>query len=446
MSCSAFCYSTSPFALLQYCCYFFALATVCACNPPATLGSEFLPEPGYEFNRTKEVSLKMSTVRREELNGDNVTQSLTGQLGLGSAGGLVTTSYLGFGIDDFSVLDDDIDYRYDSLTLTLPYSGYWRGDTLTELLLTIFPITEAFELPEDEDNFYTSSSLETGTVPLARLDLLAEPIDGEDLEIRLDDALGRTLFDLLRAEDDRVLQVADFRDFFPGIALLYDPRTGVRARNSPGPIVGFLPDQIDLTLHYSNLDRLPTLPERRTFSQSASRRFNRIVLEDAPPELAELDPDENLPTTELDTSALLIGGTPHCVRLELSDWENEREVFADAVLTAAHVELRVRDVTFRQERDLPPVLDVFWSDETNDLLTQQASGTLRRDREFGRDTHYRIDVLDYLKNQNNNTLSPRDGLQICFPLTGQDASFLRVDATPARAPRLEATYVRINQN
>ncbi|MEL6356623.1 MAG: DUF4270 family protein, partial [Bacteroidota bacterium] len=308
-------------------------------------------------------------------------------------------------------------FVFDSLTLALPYDGYYWYDTLQNLSLAIHEVREDIELV-DEDFFYTNTDFDYYPTPLATIDLLPFPNREEEIEIRLPDALGQEFLDKLVDRDVDLLVLEDFLEYFKGLVVIPD--------GTGGPILGFT-RQTQLRLYFSDRSETPVVDHVRTFTVDGITgvvNFNQILQYDSGTPLDTLSEDENLPSSLSEGRAYLQGGSGTATRIELARPDLFRERLGEAIVN--HAELRLSSIGAYPEKqaDLPPSIEVYWINEDNSILLVNENATLRLDEEYGRETEYVIDVTDFVKNQLQAESDPGNALLLSFGLEADNVTGL----------------------
>ena len=211
------------------------------------------------------------------------------------------------------------------------------------------------------------------------------------------------------------------------------------------PTIGFLPES-QLKLHFSDRNEVPSIPELRTFSQRDNQRFNRIRLTGQPTALAQLAEGEQLEIGALGGVALIQSGTATAVRIDLSNWEMEREALVDVVLTAATLQFRIAPSSPQEEEELPRVVEVTWLNVENQIISFNDPASLVRDLEFGRDTYYEVNLRSFFRALLEEEIEATTGLQLSLSLGGDEATQLLIDGRSGEGPELLLTYVKIKEN
>ena len=154
---------------------------------------------------------------------------------------------------------------YDSLVLELPL-GYFQGE---------FPSQNAFEVYQLADSFptgaqYNFSTVNTNPSPIGFYSKELDPAEDSVIRIKLDDVIGRDLFDKAVAGDTIFSSQTQFRNYFKGLQI------------KPGPankaILGVSADDARMVMYYRELKEdgdSDTLNIRFLYERGG--RFNNIT-------------------------------------------------------------------------------------------------------------------------------------------------------------------------
>lgn len=187
--------------------------------------------------------------RKRLLAGRQVTE-----LGIAEA-----TTFIDFMAGPRATVGDTATYQ--SLELELLYERSYGATQASQQSLEVHQLVDslsndpAFIYYNSDNSAYASSLLGTVTTSAKRTGGL------DTLRFRLDDALGRVIFDLAKAKDSTVLDGTKFREFLPGLALV--PTTANSFVSSFDPI------RVRLIMNFTNAQgeiKEHTFVVRRYFS------------------------------------------------------------------------------------------------------------------------------------------------------------------------------------
>ncbi|PPL01306.1 DUF4270 family protein [Parapedobacter indicus] len=235
--------------------YAVIFAVACKQGEGIRLDNEGIDDLGIEIVDTLTVDVRTFLL-------DPLPTAATGRILVGSLrdealGELRLSSYFRISNSELNLSGLPADAVYDSLSLRLFYDGYYYGDTTAQLQLTLHRLSEDLERSElpialEDDEYPVFVSGETlwsdqlvafEPTALGTANFLPRPLSTSDtIAFKLDDAVGRTLFDMAVNNDTRLTNAEDFVDFFKGLTLM--PVGDNKC------IVG-LRDSLSLNLHYS---------------------------------------------------------------------------------------------------------------------------------------------------------------------------------------------------
>ncbi len=360
------------------------------CGEPSVVGTDLFPDESFDLELIDTLSLTVYTYGFDSLQTSGFESLLVGHHQDNTLGTVTATSYLQLGSPETTSLDEE-QTRYDSLTLEYTLNGYSFYDTLTPIGISVHRLVENLE-GEEIDQFYNTSKFAYDPIPLGEKRFVPRPGRKEENSIRLSDALGKELFQLIQEEDEALLTTSSFLDFFKGIALVPDSTTS-------GSILG-LTKEIRFILHYTDQSRLPTEQKTVVFPMTGLENFHNIQIDRQGTSLAGLSSDQNQIQSKLTQEESYIqGGAGLVTRIEIPHIRQLLADFGELIITSAS--LRIFPVTDVQERNtpLPFTLAMFPVDENDFPALPGRTARLVEDREFGRDTYYDFDVTDFIQQQ-----------------------------------------------
>ena len=184
---------------------------------------------------------------------------LAGSFQRAGQGEVNATSFIDFSVGPRTQVGDTAQYQ--SLELELLYVRSYGQDQETSQSLEIRPLDQPFN---DTLAYYSTDALSIQPSVLGNAIVTTKLKPGVDtLRFRLDDALGQLIFDRAQANDSSVLSGPQFRDFFPGIALV--PAAG----NSF--VSGFVPDGSRMIMSFTDAEN-----ELKEHTFTLRRFFNRV--------------------------------------------------------------------------------------------------------------------------------------------------------------------------
>ncbi|MGB3587210.1 MAG: DUF4270 family protein [Tunicatimonas sp.] len=206
--------------------------------------------------------VQLDSVNTNRLPNDDSYRLLAGMYSSEFFGEVQATAFAELGVNTRAeVTAED---RYDSLVLTL-VNDYFYGDVnqAVNQRVAIYPLLDTLA----RTPYYRTDEIPFNTISLAELNFTPNPKAdsvADTLRIRLDDAFGQELFDLAQSGAATLSSDSAFQEYFPGIA--------ISSPTGNGAIVGFNPNQLQLSLYFST--STDTEPSEYTFN--AENAFNNI--------------------------------------------------------------------------------------------------------------------------------------------------------------------------
>jgi hypothetical protein len=282
--------------------WFYAVIFAVACKQGEgiRLDNEGIDDLGIEIVDTLTVDARTFLL-------DPLPTAATGTILVGSLrdealGELRLSSYFRISNSELNLSGLPADAVYDSLSLRLFYDGYYYGDTTAQLQLALHRLSEDLELSElpvalEDDEYpvfvsgetlWSDQSVAFEPTALGSATFLPRPLSTSDtVRIKLDDALGRSLFDMAMSNDTRLTNAEDFIDFFKGLVLM--------PAGDNQCIVG-LRDSIALNLHYSyerQSDGMRASDTLRFTLGSTDYQYNQVTSDRQGTVLADLSYENN---------------------------------------------------------------------------------------------------------------------------------------------------------
>ena len=379
------------------------------CTPPTEIGASFFPDESFLVEEVEPLDVMVTSYLLDSVVSTNNERLLVGRHADAEFGVVEALTFSQFMLDDLLPLDEDGNYRYDSLTLYLEYDGYAFYDTLEEVHLSVHQLAEPLELDVDKTDFYTFDEFDFSDLPLAQLVFRPRPRRAEPLEIRLSDAFGLRFFQLLQAEDDRLLSTNDFLDLLPGLVL--------QVNNENGAVVGFRKSSAQIRMYLTDVSTLPLQQELRTYSAEFGFNFNQILVDRDDSALERLESEEGVSSVETEGLGFLQAGGV-AVRIDIPDIPSLIEDKQEFIVAEAELRFRAVGTSIDDQESLPRTIQVFWAETDNARFLQNSEARLVMDAEFGRDTYYTLDVTDFVQFQLTAENPNENGLLLQFGTSG----------------------------
>ena len=134
--------------------------------------------------------------------------------------------------------------QYDSLALLMKCNGTYYGDTTAVATFAVSQLSQEIKLAEGQSYFYNTSSFPVNSTPLGSGSFQLRPLNGDSANIRLDDAKGLELYDMIKNKSAKLKDNILFTDYFKGLQV-----TAASNNN----IYGFK-DSVVMRLYYHQTD------------------------------------------------------------------------------------------------------------------------------------------------------------------------------------------------
>ncbi|MEL6972875.1 MAG: DUF4270 family protein [Bacteroidota bacterium] len=390
------------------------------CSPPTEIGASFFSEESFVVEEAQPLDIEISSFLLDSITSTNSERLMVGLHADPDFGLVDGRAFCQLALDDLLELDEDGNYRYDSLTLFLEYDGYSFYDTLPEVHLSVHQLTETVELPEDDIDLYTTDEFGFSEDPLAQLVFRPRPRRADPVEIRLSDVLGQRIFLLLQEESETLLIESDFLDFFPGLML--------RMENEDGAFLGFRKESAQMRLYLTDNSSLPLRQEVRTYSAALGLSYNQLLVDRDNTPLEWAEPETGVESVLAGDQAYIQAGGVS-TRIDIPGILSLVEEDDELIIVDAELRFRAIGTDLNNQEDLPRSIQVFWVDEDNSRFLQNSAAQLVLDEEFGRDTYYTLDVKDFIQFQLTAENPDENGLMLQFGVTGNSVDRLVIGDT-----------------
>lgn len=232
------------------------LCVLCvACKNEGNIGLDN-ENPGLGVSMIDTLSIESSTFLLDPLPTAGTGTMLVGGTRNDAWGRIDVSSYFRVSNEGVDVSQIPSDAVYDSLSIRLFYNGYYSGDTTAGMTVAIHRLNEDLELTElsvaledDEYPVFVSGATLWSDKKFAYGDefgvttFMPRPNTVTDtVVLRMNDVLGRALFDMAVQQDARIINLEDFTDFIKGFVLV--------SKGERECVIGFR-DSVALNVHYS---------------------------------------------------------------------------------------------------------------------------------------------------------------------------------------------------
>ena len=361
---------------------------------------------------------------------DSVPTSQSGALQIGSYtdaffGKTTANSYLQLTIPTLTDLRDNA--QYDSLVLLMKCNGAYYGDTTLPVSISVNQLTQEIKFTENQTSFYNINSWPANSSSLGTRTLQLRPLTGDSANIRLSDAKGLELYNMIKTKDPILKDNILFTDYLKGLKI---------SSTSNNNIFGFK-DSVIMRLYYHQTDITRDSKYFDFAFFNKPLQFNQITADRSGTPLAALNTQNNeIFSTSTGNVGYLQPATGLYLKISFPTIRKllERSDFVKII----RADLVVKPVinSYNGYFPLPPVLNGAETDGANEpgvSLTSVANGAasletgnLAIDDVYGTNTNYTYDVTGYLQQEITNAAINKDGILLLPPSTTRFSTFNRL--------------------
>lgn len=406
-----------------------------------TIGSDFV-ESDTKIHLIDTFSVNISTVWIDSIPTSMIDTILVGKCYDNIFGSITSNSFWQIGLpEDISVQSIDI---FDSITLSIQYSGYYYGDTLQPLTVRLYQLVEPLETRED-GYLYNTSKFRYADEPIGVYTFYPRPKGSESIfEVRVDDAFGKELLENMKYNEQMFSSDDNFITYYPGFALITD------TCNSAS-IVGFDVNDENLyfTLYSHRIREMKVESEHIFPLVNNELQFNQIVSDFRYSDIENINTrGDEYSSGMLFNKAYMQGGTGLMVKISFPSLP-EFQLFENSLFLKAELEIKPERISYINF-DLPQRLYLYNTNKYNQVESilydsddNVVSSVLVLDEIFHEKTAYTFDITEFIKDEFSDSYFDRDhGILISLSYEEYICSLKRlvVDVQDNR-PKLKFYYV-----
>ncbi|MGZ8525363.1 MAG: DUF4270 family protein [Chitinophagaceae bacterium] len=287
----------------------------------------------------------------------------------------------------------DKNVSFDSLVVILKPNGSYYGDTLTPFKLTIHRLLEKIE-NEDEANtdFYNPRKFQFDPAPFGQTMVMVRPKRGTAIKVRLSDAFGQDLLMKFKDDDDSIQLQENFLRYFKGLYL------GTDSLFSKA-MYYFVPDSAGLIMRlYYKLNGPVAQSKYFDFSFNNAKQYNQITYNHAGTNLAAFTPfKKQLKKSNLTGNKAYLHSNIGCyIKISFPTILNIKELYPYIKIMKAELVIKPDLSTHSYPYELPTSLNLYSTDENNNLNTIAGAGGLYVDELYGEKTQYTYDITGFI--------------------------------------------------
>ncbi len=362
---------------------------------------EIILQIGEEFvgSNSKVYFIDSLTVNASTFQFDSLIVSNTNRLLIGTYqdsvfGKIQSKSYLRL-VNE--IYDIDNDAIYDSIALVLKYDNYFYNDTIPLQQYQVFELTENIE--PDEFEYYNTTDIEYGDIPIATKSFYPNPIKEDSLNIEVLDTFGEELFNNIR--DNVINDNFEFQDEYNGLAIV--------ANENNTSVIGFAKDSF-LRIYYTIEDEDEVIEKTIDITIDPVNTFNQTISDQTETYFDLIvDQETILPSDETDDTCFIQSGIGIVTRIDIPYIKTLNDIPGDGVVVDAKLKFTLKRNTYDKQLHTRDSLRAFIIDKNvfvvKDLITTNglAIGLIEDENtEFDTDT-YVMDIKEFIILKQNET-------------------------------------------
>ncbi|MBD1259043.1 DUF4270 family protein [Maribacter polysiphoniae] len=385
------------------------------------------------------LTIKLSTMKFDSIVTSQGSRMLIGEYSDPIFGHVKSSSFVEMLPSSYTI---DTDAEYDSIVFILRYDNYYYNDTLAQNTIHIKELNEKLS-PEDDSDFYNSSSIGFDEEDLGTLTYTPRPLGTDSLQVRLSDAFGLDLFENL--QDKKLTNYDEFVNRFNGLTLRPD-------EHDNGTVLGFSLAS-DMRLYYSIDGETESVQYYTDFTINTSTSpipfFNQIAADGGSAYLQGFTDNEViLESGDADNQSFIQSGIGITTRIEFPYLKSVKDIQGEGTLLDATLRIRPKEASYNDNLILKDTLAVYLVDQNNDLSEQTSmQAILNRDNQEFNDIYYEIPISSYLEGLLETDMDNTDAL-ILLPYNYNstvDRFVLDVDSDN-EGTQLELIYAIYDEN
>jgi len=378
-----------------------------------SIGKDFL-ESEADLRIIDTFTVSLSTVLIDSLPTSSIDSFLVGNYEDDIFGRVSCNSFFEIGLPS-NVADICNDDYFDSITISLRYTGYSYGDTNRQIRIDFYKLIDELELTES-GYLYNTSSFAYEDSPIASHIFHPRPTTNDSIEILVNESVGLELFDMMKSGDEILESEDNFLNYFKGLAIIADS-------NYNGSIIGFNAEEDNMVMKIYG-HRITETTEELEYDFPliyAEKQFNQIIhkFNDTPLEVMQAG-NEAIPALEMEEKSYSQGGVGLMTKLQFPTM-TEFLLYEDAFIIKADLIIRPARLSYNIF-ELPENIYLYNTDKYNkigDVLVDEDGDVVlpffSYDEIFYEETSYTFNITRFIKNElSDNYFDPEHGLIITF--------------------------------
>lgn len=375
-----------------YCVLLMMATGLLSCNEePSGIGSDFFQSGSLSLVTVDTLTVQTATVMFDSLVTSDATRLLVGYHEDNDLGIVSSSTFFQVAPQSSLILDGDLT-TYSRIELRLTYDGYSYYDTTSIVTLNIHRLTEDLEI--DDAYLYNTSSFQYDTRSLGTISLIPRPNASDTLVIRLADGFGRDIVQLAQNSASEVSTIADFLHYFKGIA--------ITPANTSGPILGFS-TAAEIRVYYIDKSQTPGVEKYLSIPAGETLHFNQVRCDRSSTALRGLrSQEEHYSSSQTGDKGYIQSGAGLGLRIEIPYLRDMVRENGDLTVVDAVLEIAPAREASDQNKNagLPRWLVMSAVNYKNEIYgNYEEQPLLIEDVYLGRDTHYEVNIRDFVTQQ-----------------------------------------------
>ncbi|MGK9116614.1 DUF4270 domain-containing protein [Olivibacter jilunii] len=386
------------------------------------------------------ITVRTATYQLDPLPSNGQGVLLVGHMNDEVMGNLTVSSYFRIGNSAISNVTLPDDAAFDSLSLALPYQGYYYGDTTLTQSFNLHRVTEEIELidesnawEEDEkpvfasgSTLFTNSAFSYDAIPLGSVSFKHRPktktySKSDTVFVKANQSFGEDLWAKIKSGSSQVSNSEEFLEYIKGFVLVPTSKTSM--------VTAFATDSILMKVYYSytrNTDGKKVQDSLNMKVDDGSYQFNSIKVDRSQSLISALkaDTEAELPGTETKQQVMLQGLTGLVTKIQfpyLYEFVNRNDV----IINKAELTIETPPNSHIPYTP-PPSLNMMLADEhgvPKSLLTSSYETTtqvayLANDLSGGvGNSKYTFNLTEYVSNYRGAMEDKKSSLYLTIPVS-----------------------------
>ncbi len=337
-------------------------------------------------------------------------------------------AYMQLGVPTSNGLNACNNCTFDSIAFVTKYTGAVYGDSTEDFTLSAHRITQQM-IPDVTAIGYNVDSFSYDTATLGSILLQnSRPLQQKKVSVKMDDAFGVSLFNMLRRNSDTITNGDIFSKFFNGLVL-----TGKGAHNNS--VYYFSTDttssEVVMKVYYTSRGTTTTQGSVNFPLSPTSYQFNGYTYDKTNTNLASFIPRRRqiIPTSRTGDNAYLHGNSGLYPYFSLPYLFTVKELHPYIKVIKAELDITPSDVNYGPTSPyfLPPLLELHTVSQDNVIgggvpttatgSTTVQNGSLIIDNQNRKNTKYTYDLTNFINTILKNGLTAQTSLAL-IPGTG----------------------------